>query len=41
MLRTELSGRHYVSSATGRGQIAELIRLGVPARSARWLVRGR
>jgi hypothetical protein len=41
VLRTELRGRHYVASSTGRQHVAELVRLGVSARSARAKVYGR
>jgi hypothetical protein len=40
-IRTELRGTHYISSATGRQAVRDLIASGIPARTARWKVRGR
>jgi hypothetical protein len=40
-IRTELRGTHYVSSATGRQVVRDLIASGIPPRTARWKVRGK
>jgi len=41
VLRTELRGRHYVSSATGRQDVKALIVAGCAPRTARSKVYGR
>ena len=42
VVRREFGGRHvYISAATGRQAIRELIGFGVAARTARWKVRAR